>query len=401
MHGRGRRGLDDSGRHFVSFGLDRTGGRALGTPGGGALAIECSTLSHDWAIELAAEAGQAGLRRLCPRAGRLTGRRLRVYDFAMQRVPSALCARLGLASFLSLFVLACGSVKPNQSPDGAAGAGQAGTVGSAGATGTGGGGRAGTVGGAGATETAGSAGHGGATGSAGQGGGVAGAGGGCPTPQAGSGTRFVDHALGTDDEMHGAGTGSCAYKTLTYALKKSPGEIALAAADTYQGGVAGEKLPFLLLGQQTLSCNGASLLNDADMGTYDGIVQFAGTRNAATGCNFDGGKWGGYCLVVNASGASSSAPHVITKSSFTGCGNVTIVVPSGFDHVTISQNSFTLDFACIYLMGTHSDIRITDNTFVGTNTDVMCDNAAPGVTGSGNVRGGGGIACTMCGGCPF
>jgi len=344
---------------------------------------------------------------------------------------------LGLVTFLTVGVLGCGSVAPDHSRDGTGGTGQAGTgTGGQPTTGTGGqpatgtGGQAGTVGsggqagaatgGSGGTGTGGQAGVvggagsggrgtggqaggglGGVAGSLGLGGSAGGAGGGCPTPQTGSGTQFVDHALGTDDGTHGGGPGACAYKTLTYALKKAPAEISLSAADTYQGGVAGEKLPFLLLGQQTLSCNGASLENDADMGTYDGIVQFAGTRNSVTGCNFDGGKWGGYCLVVNASAANSSAPHVITKSSFTGCDNVTIVVPSGFDHVSITQNSFTLDFACIYLVGTHSDVRIADNTFVGTNTDVMCDDAAPGVTGSGNVRGGGVISCSMCGGCPF
>jgi hypothetical protein len=52
-------------------------------------------------------------------------------------------------------------------------------------------------------------------------------------------------------------------------------------------------------------------------------------------------------------------------------------------------------------MGSHADILIADNTFVGTDTDVLCDDAAPGVTGSGNVRGGGTISCTTCGGCPF
>jgi Right handed beta helix region len=356
----------------------------------------------------------------------------------MRRLPLVF---VQVASLLGL--IGCGSVKTSEGMDGGAGTGQAGTIGRGGQPGTGAGGVAGTVGGGGhagkmtggsaGTESSGEAGTVGGGGSAGTGvggqagtlgiaghtgmagasglGGIGGgggtlgqqggAGGGCPAPQAGGGTRFVDHALGTDDEMHGGGTGPCAYKTLTYALKKAPGEISLSSADTYKGGVAGEKLPFLLLGQQTLSCNGASLENDADMGTYDGIVQFAGTRNAASGCNFDGGKWGGYCLVVNATAATASAPHVITKNSFTGCDNVTIVVPSGFDHVTITQNSFTLDFACIYPMGAHSDITIANNTFVGTNTDVVCDDAAPGVTGSGNVRGGGAIACSTCGGCPF
>ena len=35
------------------------------------------------------------------------------------------------------------------------------------------------------------------------------------------------------------------------------------------------------------------------------------------------------------------------------------------------------------------------------NSDVMCDTASPGITGSGNVRGGGAITCSTCGNCPF
>ena len=124
---------------------------------------------------------------------------------------------------------------------------------------------------------------------------------------AASGTRFVDHALGADDATHGGGTGRCAYKTLTYALAHAPDAVSLAQ-DTYKGGAAGEELPFLLTAQQTLLCNGAQLENDASMGTYDGIVQLAGTRNAVSDCHVDGGHQGGYCLVVNASAVDLTQP---------------------------------------------------------------------------------------------
>lgn len=217
---------------------------------------------------------------------------------------------------------------------------------------------------------------------------------------AASGTRFVDHAQGHDDATHGGGVGACAYKTLTYALAHAPDEISLAE-DTYKGGVAGEELPFLLTGQQSLKCNGASLQNEANMGTYDGIVQFAGKRNSVTDCRFDGGHWGGYCLVVNASAADAAKPHAVTQSTFTKCDNVTLVVPDGFNGLVISKNTFQLNFASIYFKGTHTGISVVDNTFVGNNSDVMCDTASPGITGSGNVRGGGAITCSTCGNCPF
>ena len=46
-----------------------------------------------------------------------------------------------------------------------------------------------------------------------------------------------------------AGRAPAPTRRLTYALTKAPGEISLSAADTYQGDVAGETLPFLLSGQ--------------------------------------------------------------------------------------------------------------------------------------------------------
>jgi parallel beta-helix repeat protein len=290
---------------------------------------------------------------------------------------------------------------------GAAGgaAGAAGLAGAAGATGLAGaaGGPAGATGLAGAGGGAGAGGTAGVGAAGGGGAGSTGAGGAtsCPTTAATTGTRYVDHAAGTDDGVHGGGPGACAFKTLTYAISKAPGEISLSAADTYQGDVAGESLPFLLQGKQTLTCNGATLASSTAMGTYDGIVQFAGTANGVTGCSFNGEKFGGYCLLVNTSAASSAAPHTITQSTFTGCDNVTIVVGSGFDNVSITNNVFTLDFDCIYVMGSPSDVNVSNNTFVGTTTDVLCGGADPGVTGSGNSRGGGTIVCTTCGNCPF
>ena len=159
--------------------------------------------------------------------------------------------------------------------------------------------------------------------------------------------------------------------------------------------------PSLLSGKQTLSCNGATLANSAAMGTYNGIVQFAGSANAASGCAFNGEKFGGYCLLVNTSAASATTPHTVTGCSFTGCDNVTLVVGSGFDHVSITNNTFTLNYDCIYVMGSPTDVKISNNTFAGTTTDVLCGGADPGVTGSGNQRGGGTIVCNTCGNCPF
>jgi hypothetical protein len=216
-----------------------------------------------------------------------------------------------------------------------------------------------------------------------------------------NGTRFVDHALGTDDHTHGNGPGRCAFRTLTYALGQASDQISLSAQDTYQGGVAGETLPFLLTGNQNLLCNGATLTYDLGQSTYDGIVDFAGTRNGMTGCHVDGQNLGGYCLVVNATAAEVTRPHVVTGSTVTGCGNVAIIVPNSFNNVIISSNTFTLDATTVYIRGSHTNVRIVNNIFVGNRADIQCDDTEPGVSGSGNVSDGGDVICSGCGGCPF
>jgi hypothetical protein len=220
----------------------------------------------------------------------------------------------------------------------------------------------------------------------------------------GNPTRFVDHQLGTDDEAHGTSVGACAYRTLTYALAHATdAAISLATYDTYQGGVDGETLPFLLTGTQQLFCNGAVLENAADQGTYDGIVQFSGTTNGVTSCQFEGLDEGGYLLLVNSSGAGYDAPHGVANTVFRDGGNVALSVGAGFDNLVVTDSTFQTSFVGIYPTGSHANVRIVDNTFAagGDGYDVVCDDAEPGVTGSGNSEGGAPIACGICGGCPF
>ena len=216
---------------------------------------------------------------------------------------------------------------------------------------------------------------------------------------------YVDHRLGSDDDAHGGGPGACAYRTLSYALANATDNIniELAAGDTYQGGVAGETLPFRLTGLQILRCNGATLENAADQGTYDGIVQFSGDSNGVDTCRFEGLAWGGYCLNVNSTGPDGVFPHQVLATTFSNCANVAISIGAGFGGVSISNSTFTMNYVSIYPTGTHAGISIVDNTFagVGGGDDVVCDDAEPGITGSGNVRDGATIMCGVCGGCPF
>ena len=58
---------DDDASRSVWLGPD---GVLAGDPAPGTLALDCSTLSHDWLLELAEETGRRGLRFLdCPVTG--------------------------------------------------------------------------------------------------------------------------------------------------------------------------------------------------------------------------------------------------------------------------------------------------------------------------------------------
>jgi hypothetical protein len=219
----------------------------------------------------------------------------------------------------------------------------------------------------------------------------------------GNPTRFVDHQLGTDDEVHGMSVGACAYRTLTYALgHATDAAVSLATYDTYQGGVDGETLPFLLTGMQQLFCNGAVLENAADQGTYEGIVQFTGMQNGVTSCVFEGLGWGGYLLNVN-SVAEPDGTHFAVDTSFEHGGNVAVWVGPGGDNLAIEYNVFLLNNVSIQASGSHADLQIAENTFSGGGGgyDVVCDDAEAGITGASNTRDGGAITCGVCGGCPF
>jgi hypothetical protein len=214
---------------------------------------------------------------------------------------------------------------------------------------------------------------------------------------------YVDHSLGTNDLVHGGGPGACAYRTLTYALNHATGLISLAT-DTYQGGVAGETVPFLLTNVQGIVCDGsgtqATLMAAATSGSYDGVVQLAGEANTVQGCIIDGADEGGYCLVVSSSAAT--APHTVTGCEVTHCANVAVNIAPGVSNVTLASNKFVLNGLSVYWTGDHAADTLTDNTFTAdTNNDVYCDDASPGIVGSGNIRGGGPILCENCAGCPF
>jgi hypothetical protein len=207
-----------------------------------------------------------------------------------------------------------------------------------------------------------------------------------------SAPQYVDHAMGTDDAGHGGSTGSCAYKTLSYALAHSTGSIALVATDTFPGGVTGESTPYALNGTQKLLCNNAKFVWPAG-GDYTGLVSLTGTGNTVDGCRIDGATNGGYCAVISTAGS-----HTFSNNTVTNCGNVAINVSTGVTGIAFISNTFTANFNGINFSGTNGG-TLTNNSMVDNNLDVYCATANAGLTGSGNTRGAGKINCAGCMNC--
>jgi hypothetical protein len=211
-----------------------------------------------------------------------------------------------------------------------------------------------------------------------------------------SATQYVDHASGTDDAAHGGATGTCAYKTLTYALAHSTGSVQLVGTDTFPGGVVGESAPYTLGTAQKLFCNNAKFTWPTASGSYSGLVGMAGTANTIDGCRLDGATNGGYCAVVSTTGT-----HTFSNNTVTNCGNVAVDVALNVSGITLIGNTFTANYSAIHFEGTNGG-TLTNNSIVSTGTiDVYCASPSDGLTGSGNTRGAGTINCTGCTHCPF
>jgi hypothetical protein len=210
-----------------------------------------------------------------------------------------------------------------------------------------------------------------------------------------SAVHYVDHANGTDDANHGGASGGCAYKTLSYALSQATGSVSLVAGDTFPGGVAGETLPYSLLGTQGILCNGAKLTWSSSA-SYNGIVSIAGTLNKVDSCVIDGASLGGDCFVVLTSGSSTG--HVVSANTIKNCANGAVDVHIGVTNLNFTGNTFVNNFDGITFDGNNGS-SLTNNSMVDNNIDIYCADAGPSVTGSGNVRGTGSVNCSTCSNC--
>jgi hypothetical protein len=210
-------------------------------------------------------------------------------------------------------------------------------------------------------------------------------------PASATATQFVDPLLGTDDNQHGGASGSCAYKTLTYALGQADGVISLAAS-AYQA--PSETLPFTLNGAQSLKCNGATLRGAG--GTNGVTVQLSGEHNALDSCIVDGSSAGTICIYVD---STPTTMHTITACTVTRCGGTGIYVAGGPTTIASSTvSNVALDGILWYAQaGT-----MTNNNFSLNTRDIDCPNSSSGgITGSGNKRAGGAPVCMGCSHCPF
>jgi hypothetical protein len=227
----------------------------------------------------------------------------------------------------------------------------------------------------------------------------------CPVPAQASELHYVDPVLGTDDATHGGAFGNCAYKTLTYALAHATGQIALATA-TYSPQ-SGETFPIVLKGNQGLLCKYTTSSPATIQGkglytqSYVNIaVAFEGTQNALYDCIVNGGGGTGFCMEVHSSGTSSIMSHLISGANIGNCGGVAVQVDTNFGNLSILNSTFH-DSLGVFWVGTNAGGFMQNNTFSANTTDIQCQNADTGVTGSGNHRGGGNTVCVTCGNCPF
>jgi len=224
--------------------------------------------------------------------------------------------------------------------------------------------------------------------------------------------HFVDQANGTDDVNHGGNYGACGYKTLTYALAHTTGQIAL------QAGVyspATEAFPIILKQNQQLLCQylitapvtiqGKGF--STDIGNRASVV-FEGIQNALVGCNIDGGGGTGYCVDIITSGKNSIEVHGVYDGDIRNCGGTAIKVNEDVSYVSIDGNLIHNSLIGTFWAGNNSAGDMIGNIYSTNTTDVQCGSADLGVIGNGSTVGGsnqgdfaGRVSCVTCGNCPY
>jgi hypothetical protein len=172
---------------------------------------------------------------------------------------------------------------------------------------------------------------------------------------------------------------------------------------------SGETFPIVLKGQQALLCKftTTSSATIQGKGLYTGSyvnvsVAFEGTQNALYDCIVNGGGGLGYCVEVNSSGTSTIQSHYISSSNIGNCGGTAVLVDQNFGNLSVVNSTLHDSQLGVFWVGTNAGGSMQNNSFVSNTTDIQCQNADTGVTGSGNHgTTGGNTNCVTCGNCPF
>ncbi len=215
-----------------------------------------------------------------------------------------------------------------------------------------------------------------------------------------AGPRYVDPALGTDDDQHGGAPDTCAYRSSSYALAHAPGEIILAPA-TYSAATE-STWPIVLGDNQKITCPEiagvrALLQGAATYATWSVVVEFTGENNGIVGCEITGGGSGVYC--IDAPGTTSVAPPLtVADNDISGCING---IRTSVTTVELTGNTFHHNSGAGFFAQGPSNSVLLGNTFSTNGVDITCNDAFPSIGGSGNVGDGGAPTCNSCASCPF
>lgn len=215
--------------------------------------------------------------------------------------------------------------------------------------------------------------------------------------------HYVDPIDGVDDATHGGAAGSCAFKTLTYALEQSQGDIHVAPG-TYSTAM-GETLPFVLGDFDRIFCEEVGgqrplLTGKGTYATWSSVVEMTGAETAVIDCDIVGTGNPTYCVdMVGA--ALPSTPLILKGSDVSGCLNGVRLGATG----RLVEGNYFHDhqFTGVFNQGP-TNFSWVDNNQFDTNgqQDIFCNLPDPDFDGTGNT-GPNGMApsCAGCVNCPF
>lgn len=206
-----------------------------------------------------------------------------------------------------------------------------------------------------------------------------------------SDTHYVDVFLGRDHPAHGGGEGRCAYKSITFALAYTSGDVRVAPG-TYD---AEESFPLTLEGTRRLICAEGESPSLIGMTPNSGTAMLflLGTQNSVENCWLDMRTFPGTAL-----GVDSGGEHTVTGVQFRGSATGATIFPSA-SRVDFTDCGFHGNSTGIrWYEGTRGHLQNNDFT-ANASASVRCsfDGGSEAITGSLNHL----ESCLNCAHCPF